>query len=134
MTPGPELDRLVAEKVMGFTPPFCDCDATGGERKSHGEIHPLKPGSFVMRCERCGNLECDDYSTFIAHAWEVVEKIVAGKKHEYQIARIESRGGSGVVASFTGYSEGGEVLNVVRKEAPTAPHAICLAALKALEK
>jgi hypothetical protein len=100
MTPGPKLDALVAEKVMGL-------------------VIPSRPGWGPK-----------PYSTDIAAAWEVVEKF--GHFH------IQTVFGDGSVDSF------GEMIRVrltteatlqgrtMESIAETAPHAICLAALKAV--
>lgn len=102
MKPGRELDALVAEKVMGWSPVGDEFD--GAEFAAFLDAHP--------------------YSTDIAAAWEVFEKIqpaaichakFGGKNKlpEWVVARPDDMGDE--IAT-----------------APTAPHAICLAALNAV--
>lgn len=107
MKPGSELDALVAEKVMGLervmTPGF---GMEVGWRPIHSNLgaSPLK-----------------SYSTDISAAWEVVEKMKQGSGH-FSI-------------KLTCYGWEALFRYPVTREATamTAPHAICLAALKAIE-
>lgn len=116
MKPGRELDALVAEKVMGLkinwdetTPcPLC------------GDV-----GRFCgarMWCSHDGwyYSQYKDYSTDIAAAWEVVEKLRGDgwifNLSDSWAAQFHMPGNILVVSS-----------------AKSAPHAICLAALKAVE-
>ena len=99
MKPGPELDALVAEKVMGLGNDWC----------LHVGVHPP-----------CGSPCPIDYSTDIAAAWQVVEKIGNASLVNHASGgawhvEFELKGGS------LPYDTG-----------DTAPHAICLAALKAV--
>jgi hypothetical protein len=96
MKPGRELDLLVAEKVMGDT---------------------------IIRREQDNEIisYCKPYSTDIAAAWEVVEKM-----KEENILEIHVLRQSGVEIFF--YDLEGDRRRII---ADTAPHAICLAALKA---
>jgi len=101
MKPGRELDALVAEKVMGWAPEY-----------PGGWLHP--PRNHPNRKKYLDHDGCSvlqPYSTDIAAAWEVVEKI------EYNLELIEDEEW---IASFFG----------VRAFGKSAPHAICLAALK----
>jgi hypothetical protein len=91
MKPGCELDALVAEKVMGW--------CTDTDR-----------GGFLL-----------DFSTSIADAWVVVEKLAS----TYLFCLENS--GSFWVADF-----GRSADRRAQCTAETAPHAICLAALKAV--
>lgn len=108
MAPGRELDALVAEKVLGYE---------------------ITPGGYT------GYLP--SFSTDIAAAWEVVEKLRAMNStlelyspgalvnDEMGIHAVEWQ------ATFKSWEEpwGPHGPSV---EAQTAPHAICLAALKAV--
>lgn len=105
MKPGRELDALVAEKVMGwksvehrFEDPFHRWDGIAPEHGSHRFTVP-------------------DFSTDIAAAWEVVEKL-----NDLILERD-------VTAEGTRYNV---VIDGIETWAETAPHAICLAALKAV--
>ncbi len=113
---GPELDRLIAEKVMGWK-----WDA--GQNWYAGS-------SGAGTSPRTGFWP----SSNIAHAWEVL-----GKMECPQLTRIESDsipdGEGGEIAihqcwrcSCETFREGASVA----VEADTAPHAICLTALAAL--
>jgi hypothetical protein len=116
MKPGRELDALVAEKVMG--------------------INPLLFGSLVDYKMPNGSIvtlpyECKSYSTDIAAAWEVVEKLTQFK------FKLDQDGFSSWNAFFLEEQEqddGPAWHEDIEYEgnADTAPHAICLAALKAV--
>lgn len=58
---GPELDAEVARRVFGM--PACTCGPIGGYDPTTG------------RCSRCEWRPCPEYSTDIADAWLVVEKL-----------------------------------------------------------
>jgi hypothetical protein len=116
MPEGREMDALIAEKVMGLNvkPVF----------------HPknelkFMPG-FVWRYEDAWeHPEIKDYSTDIAKAWEVVEKL----NTHIIIERLEYR--EDWYCEISGISNSaGEQLHSTT--APTAPLAICRAALKAV--
>lgn len=121
MTPGRELDALVAEKVMGckvlwqkatVSGPYCGCNcADGFEEGPHSDPNRMD-----------ANLK--SYSTDIAAAWEVVEKLAENGKLLELYAGGGPKGASWTATFFDG-SSGNEY-------ADTAPHAICLAALKAV--
>lgn len=104
MEPGPELDQLIAEKVMGYNP-----------------MNRARQTSNLL--DVYGNeIELDrlEYSTQISAVWEVVEKINLFKTH--------SIGKTPEDRWFVERIADDEVFY-----ADTAPHAICLAALKAVE-
>lgn len=111
MNAGRELDALVAEKVFGWevdwavpTYPTVDMKRISDDPVAVG----LRTGSIPP------------YSTDIAAAWQVGESLSA-KGHWFEIRR---RPDGGYWAAF------GEGMSA---EADTAPLAICLAALKAVE-
>ncbi len=98
MKPGKELDRLVAEKVMDYYKNFDNI------------LSPPK------------------YSTDIAAAWEVVEKLAEDTHGGFALNQLRfphRQGIRGYLTSFYGETH-------VEATADTAPHAICLAALKAV--
>lgn len=107
MTAGPEMDRLVAEKVMGWEL----CEHNGllwkEEPESWGDQTPWTP------------------STNIAHAWEVVESLV----RRQLVVRV-SIDFIATQCRIARSDFGDEVANVVD---PSAPLAISRAALKASE-
>jgi hypothetical protein len=111
MKPGRELDALIAEKVMGLS-----------------VIEPLR---LYYRHPTMVTNEIPDYSTDIAAAWQVVEKIKAqikpGRKErrDFTVMFVDGEWLVGWSLEFGGGMEG-------MSAAATAPHAICLAALKAI--
>ncbi len=120
LKPGRGLDKLIAEKVMGWTEikteviPETGWDLYGVNSKGEGDF--LIP----------------DYSTDISAAWEVVEKLISigymvdiqthTRFHQVQLEKLVGETDSG------GIWQGGESI-----EGQSAPHAICLAALKAIQ-
>jgi hypothetical protein len=109
MKPGRELDLLVAEKVMGLT----KTDYLVFDKDSNivGDI-------------------CDfpkSYSTDISAAWEVVEKM----KEEWGTLDITFRYDNIAVILYSTHQTGHVKISEHIGNADTAPHAICLAALKA---
>lgn len=96
MEAGRDLDRLIAEKVMGV------------------EMGTLRPNQFSMSATS----EPKPYSTDIAAAWEVLEKL--SKNEVFTITNMNYAGDV-----FCSIGDG-------EAQAPTAPHAICLAALAAV--
>lgn len=108
MKAGKELDALIAEKVMGWKPEY-----------PGGWPHPPKDAPYRKRClDKEGCTVILPFSTDIAAAWEVVEKIKAN--HALTI-HAESLSGGWLIHIDRDIKIGGA----------TAPHAICLAALKA---
>ena len=134
MEAGRELDALVAEKVMGWRL------VKRGRRVATGSDYQ-KPGMEVGGfrgnddARRWISHVCPEYSTDIAAAWEVVEKM------DHPDWRIEV--GNSVDGGFYAIMEPhrpiddcetcGEQSTKDWQAAPTAPHAICLAALAALK-
>ena len=90
MKPGPRLDALVTEKVMGFPQP--------------------RP-----------------YSTDIKSAWELVDKLIRGTKQWFSLEQYST----GVTAKFS-IIGAGDLDCEFEADEITAPHAICMAALKAV--
>jgi len=103
LPPGPELDALIATKVMGW-----------GIIHYAGHQIIQRPGITMNEWSP---------SQSIADAWEVVEKL----KHadNFEIAFYE---GEWVVGSYVNDEP------IWEASAATLPHAICLAALKAISK
>ena len=146
MVAGRELDLLVAEKVMGY----CVCVLTSDDYLNAGWSVPVPP-SWVGHAEgrrtsssiyvvdsAKGRWHCTehdlpippgktDYSTDIAAAWEVVEKLSANEdwdEYPFEIHKNYDFKPTWT-ATFNDYEHEGwsEV---------SAPHAICLAALAAV--
>lgn len=133
MEAGRELDALVAEKVMGAT-------WTHQERWPGGpaDIMKLPDGSGGVLAER----RCTDgrvllagglrpYSTSISDAWEVVEKLAEhGFWLRLTFKTVVHDDDARWEAWFRCVQAGVRGDHVEHE--PTAPHAICLAALKAV--
>lgn len=107
MKAGRELDALIAGKVMGW---------------KHRGPHPLF-GTEVWASDKGDNL-LPHFSTDIAAAWTVVDKL-----REEWIVTAEIDSTQCVIGLGHNYASTPEEL---RASAATAPHAICLAALKAV--
>jgi hypothetical protein len=113
MEPGRELDALVAEKVMGWKRDGMSWIDTDGEIRYY-EASKYEP------------------STSIAAAWEVVEamRMRGFSLNLNQVIHADGSNEWYVQVQFfknpKGYNPGGY------EPAAAAPHAICLAALKAL--
>lgn len=111
MNPGPELDRLIAEKVFNWQ---------GIQKRFYSEgyhyvgVPPDQPGGFQYV------LTVPPYSGKIEAAWKVVEKLRAS----WNIKQSSNASGwyFGLFKETKVYHFG---------QAETAPHAICLAALAA---
>lgn len=140
MKPGPELDALIAKEVMGWK--------DGGLVSTTGDLDPRTwaTGIELPRIPIPPGMSADTYfhknpmprfkrpillrvefcpSTDIAAAWEVVEKLQD---------RFRT-----VVTAFEKYGFGchmkawdSRIEIDVQSEADSAPHAICLAALRAV--
>lgn len=170
MKPGRELDALVAEKVMGATPAQiqafwaaaehedkaqeCFKDAQqapdiGSHRANVQGIWHQIEASKLRLAERC---KVKEYSTSIAAAWEVVEKLMKeGKpiyvypdydfdscpemKPPHAYIWIATNSDNGFYGSdLAPWPTCGDYLGEgFRCTGETAPHAVCLAALKAVE-
>lgn len=116
MKPGRELDALIAEMVMGFEPwpvqdPMWECKAFKARYVPYGQAaKPCEPPA---------------YSTDIAAAWKVVEKVLfPSRMFDFEIWNT-----NGVRDWGASFNVG---CGVVKAAGESAPHAICLAALKAV--
>lgn len=144
LKPGRELDALVAENVMG-------CNVKARIISSDHKIYATEPGKeeiaipkweqtlFICQCtpmhiHNCDNGQIPEYSTSIADAWEVVEKITSilhedigpeGQKRMLQTWEFKLSQLGDWTATFD------KTDRFVSYYAETAPHAICLASLKA---
>lgn len=102
MNPGRELDVLVAEKAMGL-------EVKSEGRYEVGPVYKTEPNAKGFT----GEESIPHYSTDITAAWQVVEKMGI---------YLDGHG-----TKWVAWSQGHKGI-----EASTAPHAICLAALKAV--
>ncbi len=116
MSPGRELDAVVAEKVMGLSVRPIEVIGASGVHADVGTVDlPRRMPDGRMGVHAA---PLPAYSTEIAAAWEVVEKL---RSPVFVLEWEPDRW----LASFCGEDEDAT--------ADTAPHAICLAALKAVE-
>ncbi len=109
MPAGGEMDCLIAEKVMGWWLEAHMCN-------------PPIPVAYMNPKDRAWYRKAEDWapSTNIAHAWEVVERmIVLGKMFSMGSHGHDNEDWSAIFGSIGGYAD-------------TAPLAICRAALKAV--
>lgn len=107
MKAGRELDALIAEKVMG------------------GKIGA---GFYMKWPGENGWKRIANYSTDIVAAWEVVEKLKS--PFHFDLWRAPYRAKE--ISWSCSFSKSIDARDIVRGDAETAPHAICLAALKAV--
>lgn len=126
MNPGRALDALLAKKIMEWK--------YVGEDGPNGEPGLVDPDQIERMSE-----ELPKYSTDISAAWEVVEKIKEGKEIDilygdyFQPVTRGGYCGQMMQSALPGYFvriRWGE--NMVSEQSQSAPHAICLAALKGI--
>lgn len=121
MEAGKELDALIHTRVMGLPLRCTRCEGQGAVPGSNGDC-------FI--CRGTGEMAVHDYSTDIAAAWKVVEKL---RELKLQFELRVSPGTLWVVwvtrLSLVPFQDD-EHLSEVKAE--TVPHAICLAALEYL--
>lgn len=122
MQAGRELDALVAEKVMGWK--WCENDIGKESLQPPSEEYAfLSPNHPVFWADEKGYTKImPHYSTNIADAWKVVEKMRENFWVQVDVGDI-------ILCSMGEY---GFVCSTIQAEAETAPLAICLAALKAM--
>ncbi len=120
MQAGRELDALIAEKVMGWT------DVTKTPTMANGlDGMGLPPHDGPPKNRMFSSFPA--YSTDIAAAFEVVEKVSADYKWDFNCIYREPNDGKW---AFGTYDRDGSFYP--RNEAGTAPLAICLSALEAV--
>lgn len=115
MKPGRELDALVAEKVMGLEP------------------WPGRPGAFKAKVVPRGRepKPClpPSYSTDIAAAWEVVGKL---NRWHFELTRLADLCGWEYRCTMKSAWPGVSGEHAIGTSEISAPHAICLSAMKAV--
>jgi hypothetical protein len=114
---GPELDALIAQKVMGWIlPPHSSIVGQMWVEPPMGRVHPEGP---------------PPYSTDIAAAWQVVEKFNSWElQHNKWLISSSGRNPNQYSATLTRYKPEGFGAAV----STSMPLAICRAALKAVLK
>ena len=125
LEPGPELDALVAEKVMGWEVTRRDHPMLeGGEQVIHAKDADGALRAVIWDIANYPRSLWWHPSTDITAAWEVVEKVWGNMAMRWD--RPDGKVWvSGIPAGFW-HKEVSEAVG------ETAPHAICLAALKAV--
>lgn len=130
MKPGPEIDALVAEKVMGWDISHLEIEHIPGR----GPV--VIAGSKERWPKGCPlvNEDLRPYSTDGGAAWEVVEKLVKEKGDLALCVQVFPSQHSRWKRYTINLSGTGEVLDgrgdII--QADSLPYAICLAALKAV--
>lgn len=131
MRPSRELDALVAEKIMGWT----SCEITS--RTETRLMWPPDSPKNVFEYKTDGlmgpnkELRVPSYSTDIAAAWEVVEKIRS--RQDYVCFEISSEWkGENCPADKNFYARFCIGRGTLVGYSDSAPTAICLAALEAI--
>lgn len=126
---GRDLDVLVAEKVMGYR-----TEVRRAVWWGYGDWHSSDyPDQTNSRCIPVDNVKgwLPEYSTDIEAAWAVIEKLGEGDFLLWQAGALVSLGGPSELTAWCQFSKGLGSTSY-RGEGRTAPHAICLAALKAV--
>jgi len=132
MEAGRELDALVAEKVMGLSAPWDEntpCPYCGEIMRYCGQR------SWCTSCSEWRYGPYKEYSEDISAAWEVVERLDALGYWFQGRTRFDNEGehDDGCWAGFTPHlTTGWNGQPDHYTNAPSMPHAICLAALKAV--
>lgn len=136
---GPELDSLIAEKVMGWAELsilnenvvgqrfYMDEEALGFPPEMANSERKTIGGYAYWTLNRAKPVP--KFSSDIAEAWKVVEAL--GNLY-LELGRVSTR-----IKSCPDHAAGHLIYEVSFKDgqgfAPTAPHAICIAALMAVE-
>lgn len=126
MEAGRELDALVAEKVMGWhsriTPEIPTYPLIGPDRA-------VPPGETLTKDR--GYKEIPHYSTDIAAAWDLLKHLDTQGVWVYNLSNACENSWSCTLCQRVGPGYSGLTYHQVWL-VQTAPHAICLAALKAV--
>ena len=127
MEAGPKLNALVAKEVMGLCPVGC--------QYIDWQTKTLVEGSqtYCTECDQLANCpvgskRVKDYSGDISAAWEVVEKVTPTHPNFVLVYWVDSK------AAYwqAGFDCEFEESWTYEATSETAPHAICLAALRAV--
>jgi len=115
MEAGEDMDALIHEHVMDLS--------------MEGLVH-ARPGVAIQWNMKDPITLCRPYSTDIKAAWEVVEEFGCIGKDGIRWWKLEQAPTGKYYIMLRDYAQNGEISYYA--EADTAPHAICLAALKAM--
>lgn len=132
MNAGPDLDALIAEKIFGWSE-IQSVKAIHGNQYQGYDPNDV-PSQFTgYRPKRV----VPQYSTDIAAAWKVVEKLNLFEEYSLSksiVGQFPGENGKWKIETYELDSMGslGEMSHFTFAEAETAPLAICLAALKAI--
>lgn len=125
MDAGRELDKLIAEKVMNdverYLPLYKRLTDLSAKEFVSGETKPI-----YIPVYKGGNLNPKRYSTDIAAAWEVINKIYSLKGFMLELSGTHGNLGWGCSMFLAGVQD-------LSEDCESAPHAICLAALKVMK-
>ncbi len=132
LEPGRELDKIIAVQLMGYERFECEFTATPMWRSPDGTEYAESETFFNFIA----------FSTDIAAAWQVVEKVTDLNPNYYGFEltflgsckddKCEVHGLDSEVKKWRVWFFHGPENIPLRREAETAPHAICLAALAAV--
>lgn len=114
LEPGRELDAMVWQALNGQEVNIVKCRYVDGDWQPHAG-YPS------------GHISPPHYSTEMAAAWEVVERMCAAQYNWMMISRYMQE----FTATFVSLEN--PHLDDCVCNAPTAPHAICLAALRVVQ-
>lgn len=129
---GRELDALIAEKVMGIVWDESRCRVCGWPLASFGcEAGACVGGSDIYDRQHPADAP-RHYSTDIAAAWLVVEKLVPDRSSRIQLDSLGFYGEEWRCLFIVEDEADATLSDDGWGEAPTAPLAICLASLAAL--
>lgn len=137
MKPGRELDALIAEKVMGWKwhPIKGDEPYYDELTKNHGGFW-LNGTASVNCTDINGAPNCPHYSTDIAAAWEVAQKLADMNEDNELVIYVSPSKHNECEVSIQFWDRSNPDEPVLSGPfylcGESAPHAICLAALKAL--
>lgn len=124
MQAGRELDALIAEKVMGLVWDETHCRICGWKLSATVEQGCVKDSCSLRPPPSRRADEPPHYSTDIAAAWQVVEKI---SSYSLTVIITNHMAAEGWNVEILGLEED------IGADATTAPEAICLAAQKMAE-
>jgi hypothetical protein len=129
MISGDKIDRLIGEKLFGHKV----VEKRWGKEKQYRSLSIGEPDYFYTSDEPGGFLSnpLPSYSSDIDAAWKVVEKLT---QDSWIVRTISSEnGGTDCVVECGVGARGKFSSDTMEGLETTAPHAICLAALKAVK-